>query len=48
MMKLLPDQRLPRTAGELLNRAGINTIYVGKTGYAAAQNYMILQVGMNS
>ncbi len=46
-MKLLLDQGLPRTAAELLNRAGIDTTHVGEIGYAAAEDDMILQLGRN-
>lgn len=46
-MKLLLDQGLPRTAAELLNRAGIDAIHVGEIGYAEAEDDMILQFGRN-
>ena len=46
-MKLLLDQGLPRSAGELLNRAGVDTTHVGEIGYASAEDDMILQLGKN-
>jgi predicted nuclease of predicted toxin-antitoxin system len=42
-MKLLLDQGLPRTATELLNNEGIDTIHVGEIGYAKAEDDSILQ-----
>lgn len=42
-MKLLLDQGLPRSAGELLRAAGIDALHVGDIGYAAATDAAILQ-----
>lgn len=42
-MKLLLDQGLPRSAGELLRAASIDAVHVGDNGYATATDAAILQ-----
>ena len=44
-MKLLLDQGLPRSAAELLRKAGIDTVHTGEIGYAAASDADILEYG---
>jgi predicted nuclease of predicted toxin-antitoxin system len=42
-MKLLLDQGLPRSAADLLRKAGIDTVHTGEIGYAAADDGDILE-----
>lgn len=47
-MKLLLDQGLPRSAGLLLRKAGIDTVHVGEIGWSAADDALILQEGRDA
>jgi predicted nuclease of predicted toxin-antitoxin system len=41
-MRLLLDQGLPRSAADLLSKAGIDTVHVGEIGYSTAEDTAIL------
>lgn len=44
-MKLLLDQRLPRSAAELLRQAGHDVVHAGERGLASASDEEILVCG---
>ena len=44
-MKLLLDQGLPRTAADILRKAGIDSLHVGELGQSDADDPILLQLG---